>query len=94
MYSCVHVPLLELLWVNILLPGYPLTNNRRVPVYWVQRVLTENFSALNQDQFSEKRQFLNGYLGSIFITRVVLLPVGTRVPGYQFTALPSIMICV
>ncbi len=36
---------------------------------------------------SELFSALNGYPGSIFNTRVVLLPAGTRVPGYPFTAL-------
>ncbi len=50
----------ELLWVHILLPGYPLTNTQRVPVYpfngWSM------FSALKQDQY------LKGYPGTISIT--------------------------
>ncbi len=38
---------LELLWVDILLPGYPLTNTRRVPGYPL--IVCSMFPALNQD---------------------------------------------
>ncbi len=44
---------LELSWVHILLPGYPLTNTRRVPGYPFIRCRI--FSALNQDQDCQNR---------------------------------------
>ena len=44
---------LELSWVHILLPGYLLTNTRRVPGYPFIRC--RMFSALNQDQDCQNR---------------------------------------
>ena len=69
----------ELLWVHILLPGYPLTNTRWVPGY--------PFIGCRVRPPRGKFRALNGYPGSIFITQVVPWPAGTRVPGYPFTAL-------
>ncbi len=43
----------ELLWVHIWLPGYPLTNTRRVPGY--PFIKDSMISALNQDQDCQNR---------------------------------------
>ena len=61
---CIITCPLKLLRVHILLPGYPLTNTRRVPVY--PFIGCRMFSALNQDQDCQNRPTRSQYM-SIFL---------------------------